>query len=59
MVVNGQNIRDTSLYNAIQFNTTANYNLNNKYIVTQMPLWHCQSNLNINIFVKADLLHQT
>ncbi len=33
MFVNGfgQNIRNTSQYNAVQFNTTANYNLNNKH----------------------------
>lgn len=52
----GQNIRNTSQYNPVQFNTTANNNLNTKHIVELVPLRQCQSKLDIIICVKVEYM---
>lgn len=43
----GQNIRNTSPYNAVHFSTTANYNLSNKHTVKLIPLNECFERLNL------------
>lgn len=45
-----------SQYNAVQFNTTANYNHNNWQIIKSKPLRQYQSELNIIIFEKVEFM---
>lgn len=37
----GKNIPNTVQYNAVQYNTTTNYDLSDKYAGVSTPLWLC------------------